>query len=187
VRLLPDELAVLTESRETDERVKADRHREQGSSTDTSALIAELSIRLDDEGEFDPEGTTDARDRVLASVVRRRGQPAFREYLLAVYNMRCAISGCNVVPVLEAAHITPYLGPDTNRPGNGLLLRADLHTLFDLKMIAIDSDSMTVLVSSDLNGTCYEEFRGVPMKIPARRADQPSRAALKRHRERCGL
>ncbi len=45
-----------------------------------------LVKELDEEGEFDPDGAADARDRILASVVRRRGQPEFREHLLSVYN-----------------------------------------------------------------------------------------------------
>ena len=101
--------------------------------------------------------------------------------------MRCAISGCDVVPVLEASHITPYLGTHTNRADNGLLLRADLHTLFDLKLIAIDTESMTVLVSPDLNGTCYEEFRDTQLRLPPAREDWPSQAALRKHREGSGL
>jgi predicted restriction endonuclease len=70
---------------------------------------------------------------------------------------------------------------------NGLLLRADLHTLFDFKMIAVDTDSMTVLVSPELNGTCYEEFRGAQLRLPPTREDWPSHAALKKHREGSGL
>ena len=80
-----------------------------------------------------------------------------------------------------------HLGPDTNRPENGLLLRADLHTLFDLKFITIDSESMTVLVSAELNGTCYEAFRGVHLSIPSGSEYSPSKRALKRHRENSDL
>jgi hypothetical protein len=68
-------------------------------------------------------GGSDARDRTLASIVRRRGQPQFRERLLAIYDGRCAISGCNAVEALEAAHISPYKGRHTNHPQNGLLFR----------------------------------------------------------------
>jgi hypothetical protein len=176
IELLPDEVLALRKSRETDERAKEERRRQRELGDDPEVIAKELAQQLDEDGEFDPEAATDARDRILASVVRRRGQPEFREYLISVYNMRCAISGCDVVPVLEAAHITPYLGTHTNRADNGLLLRADLHTLFDLKMIAIDVDSMTVLVSPDLNGTCYEEFRGARLRLPPAREDRPRRA-----------
>ncbi|MBI3822384.1 MAG: HNH endonuclease [Planctomycetes bacterium] len=187
VELLPEEALALDESRKTDERAKEERRRRRESSNNTELVIEELTDQLEEEGVFDPNGAEDARDRILASVVRRRGQPAFRELLLSVYNMRCAISGCDVVPVLEAAHITPYLGPHTNRADNGLLLRADLHTLFDLKLIAIDADSMTVLVAPDLSGTFYNDFRGLPLKLPAENEDRPSSAAIRKHREESGL
>ena len=60
-----------------------------------------------------------------------RAPHKFRDALIGAYAGRCAITGCSVLDILEAAHITPYLGPDTNHVTNGLLLRADLHTLFD--------------------------------------------------------
>ena len=82
--------------------------------------------------------------------------------------------------VLEAAHIIAYKGPETNHLENGLLLRADMHTLFDLKLIAIDATSMTVLVSPSLMGTCYEEYRGQPIVVPADPACRPSRDGASR-------
>jgi hypothetical protein len=78
---------------------------------------------------FDPANQEDARKRILAEVVRRQGQKAFRNKLMAVFKGECPISGCRVSWLLEAAHISPYRGPDTNKPDNGLLLRADVHTL----------------------------------------------------------
>ena len=57
--------------------------------------------------------------------------------------------------VLEAAHILPYRGPDTNKVVNGLLLRADVHTLFDSGLIAVDVKNMTVLVDKSLEGSEY--------------------------------
>ncbi|MDZ7808966.1 MAG: HNH endonuclease signature motif containing protein [Arhodomonas sp.] len=54
-------------------------------------------------------------------------RPRFGETLIEAYEGRCAITGCNMLDVLEAAHIHPYRGDATNHPSNGLLLRADLH------------------------------------------------------------
>ncbi|MBE2321408.1 HNH endonuclease, partial [Solirubrobacter sp. CPCC 204708] len=71
----------------------------------------------------------------LTAVAQRRGQSTFRNQLLEAYDLRCAITGSNAVAVLEAAHICPYRGDHTNRVDNGLLLRADIHTLFDLGLI----------------------------------------------------
>ena len=80
----------------------------------------------------------DGRERAIGAIVRRRGQPAFRRALLEAYHERCAVTGCDAPEALEAAHVVPYRGVATNHPANGLLLRADLHALFDLGLIAVD-------------------------------------------------
>ena len=89
------------------------------------------------EGYFDPANTKDERDRTLREIVQRRGQPKFRYDLIAAYGGKCAVTGCDVLQALEAAHISPYLGEQSNHVSNGLLLRADIHTLFDLNLFAI--------------------------------------------------
>jgi len=195
------ELLVISESREVDALVKGQRKiarakggRDIGDGREDSVAESETSVslaiaarQLAEAGVFDPSGISDAREHVLSSIVRRRGQPAFREHLLAVYNGRCAISGCDVEPVLEAAHIVPYRGAETNHRGNGLLLRADLHTLFDLKLVAIDFATMSLLVSPSLAGTCYDEYRGRPVKVPDDPLNWPSREAIEQHRQESGL
>lgn len=129
-------------------------------------------------GEFDAKNLQDARERVLRSIARRRGQPAFRKELLRAYGGRCAITGCSVTTVLEAAHIIPYLGSHTNHIANGLLLRADLHTLFDLGLIAICPQSRQVRVHSSLLGTDYAAFAGKEIGLPKDKSEWPSEEAL---------
>jgi putative restriction endonuclease len=138
-------------------------------------------------GSFDPTGIIDARERTLSQIVRRRGQPQFRQQLLDAYESRCAISNFNAVEALEAAHITPFLGAETNRPDNGLLLRADLHTLFDLGLIAIDPARMSVLVSPGIARTDYGELAGASLRLPRAAAARPSVAALQAHLDWSGL
>jgi hypothetical protein len=82
-------------------------------------LITEQEQQLVATGLFDPGNVRDARERIMASIVRRRGQPAFRRQLLRAYKCKCAISGCGVEATLDAAHIVPYKGPETNYPANG--------------------------------------------------------------------
>jgi predicted restriction endonuclease len=106
---------------------------------------------------------------------------------LAAYHDRCAITGCAVAEVLEAAHIVPYRGPKTNHVANGLLLRTDFHTLFDLGLVAVDAEEMTLVVSPKLSGTPYEEFQGRPVSLPDSRKSQPSREALREHRRDSGI
>jgi putative restriction endonuclease len=76
------------------------------------------------------------------------------------YGWKCLISGCEVVDVLEAAHVRPYRGVGDNHPSNGVLLRSDLHTLFDLDLLGIDPTDGRVCVSRKLLGTEYEAFHG---------------------------
>lgn len=143
---------------------------------------------LDEEKAFDPNDAEDARQRLLRSIALRQGQPQFRAKLLEIYGERCAISGCSTKEVLEASHIIGYQGPKTNHPANGLLLRADLHTLFDRGLIGIDTKSMTVLVSSALRGTDYErQFAGKKLRMSKDRAKQPNHAALNLHRQQWKL
>jgi hypothetical protein len=180
--LSPRELQVLRESRELDARAKG-----QDSEAGIGERLAALAGQLDEDGDFEPPSVPDARDRILTAIAKRMGQPAFRKGLLAAYKGRCAISGCCVESVLEAAHIVPYRGPKWNHRRNGLLLRADLHTLFDLKLLAVDVDAMRVLVSPSLAGTCYEQYREVPITIPDDPDRRPSPKALKQHRRGSGL
>jgi putative restriction endonuclease len=133
---------------------------------------------------FDPALVTDARERMLKEVVRRKGQPAFRSGLLTAYQGRCAITGCEVEPVLEAAHITPYLGPETNRVANGLLLRGDVHTLWDSGLIYLDRDYKVELKPSLLSSD-YARLKGQTILLPIRREIQPSELAIIAHRDWC--
>lgn len=135
---------------------------------------------------FDPTDVADARKRVTADIIRRRGQPAFRKALLDAYGEACAITGCNLPVVLEAAHIHPYKGDHTNVLSNGLLLRADIHTLFDLGLIAIESDTLVVRVSPKLEGTEYGKLNGSVLRQPKQKAHRISPDALDWHWSQCG-
>jgi predicted restriction endonuclease len=133
------------------------------------------------EDTFDPKNVEDARSRVLVAINRRQGQQKFRSTLLQLYGGCCAISGCDVSAALEAAHITPYKGKDTNTPQNGILLRSDLHTLWDLGLIGISSATLEVVVSRELEGTEYDWLKGKKSQLPVQEKHQPSKEALQWH------
>ena len=133
------------------------------------------------------ESFEDSRDRAIASVVRRRGQPTFRRALIEVYGGRCSISGCDAEAALEACHIRPYRGPQTNALSNGLLLRADLHTLFDLGLLAVDTSSMTAIIAPELEGTTYGALTGKFVSVPEIMPDGSNLEALNSHRRWAGL
>ena len=67
---------------------------------------------------------------------------------------------------------------------NGLLLRSDLHTLFDLRLLAVDPDTLTVLLSPKLKDTCYGELDRQPLLIARRNRHILDKRALKGRCER---
>lgn len=125
----------------------------------------------------------DARKRIAKSLIVREGQPEFRKALLQAYDNCCAISGCDAIQALEAAHIYPYRGKQTNVTSNGLLLRADLHRLFDLGLIAINSITMTVMVAPPLANSTYQNLQGKKLRSPNDPDDAPDKKLLDHHRK----
>lgn len=106
----------------------------------------------------------DEREVELRAIKLRRGQQDFRKKLLKNFNNTCAISGCQIIDILEAAHVNPYRGIKDNHLTNGILLRTDLHTLFDLNLIFINPDSLLVEISDLLSGTEYEQYSGISLE-----------------------
>ncbi len=141
----------------------------------SAALIA---LPLDD---FDPSAVRDDRLKVIAQVHRRQGGPRFRRALLRAYGGRCAMTEYDAEPALEAAHIIPYRGPQTNHPANGLLLRADMHDLFDLGLVAVETHTMRLRLAAELSGTKYEQYEGKRLLLPNDAAVKPSVEALELH------
>ena len=80
--------------------------------------------------------------------------------------------------MLEAAHITPYLGSLTNHVSNGLLLRTDLHTLFDCGLLAIEPKTRTVVIANALKGSSYAKIAGKVVRPPKDAASGPSKRNL---------
>ncbi|BAZ21003.1 WD-repeat protein [Kalymmatonema gypsitolerans NIES-4073] len=143
--------------------------------------LGSVEKSVEAEGYFNPEDIEDARNRINTSIVRRQGQPQFRRSLLKAYNSQCVITRCDAEQALEAAHIIPYLGPDTNHPSNGLLLRADIHTLFDLHLLSLNPETMTVVIAPKLVNTCYGELFGQRLQPPKDEVFKPSRKAIEEH------
>jgi putative restriction endonuclease len=131
----------------------------------------------------------DERQLVLAKSVCREGQGAFRTRLLSAYGARCAITGEHTVPVLDAAHVQPYLGPRSNHIQNGLLLTKEFHALLDEGLVTVTPDYV-VRVSPRIrerwkNGHRYYPFDGRALQaLPDSAAERPSSAALEWHNRR---
>jgi putative restriction endonuclease len=118
----------------------------------------------------------------------RLGQGAFRVLVTDAYERRCAVTGEKTLPVLEAAHIKPYALNGPHRVNNGILLRSDLHKLFDLGYVTVTPD-LKLEVSPRLkvewqNGREYYAHHGAPLRFhPADSANRPSREFLTWHNE----
>lgn len=122
-------------------------------------------------------------------LVPRLGQGAFRALVLDAYSSHCAITGHKIRPTLQAAHIRPVSAGGQHRVDNGLLLRSDIHTLFDLGYVSVSRDKR-LLVS----GRLREDFgngddlyalaaAGRSINLPTRRIDRPSSEALEWHND----
>lgn len=118
-------------------------------------------------------------------VPQRLGQQSFKAVVLEAYSGRCAVTGDKIRPVLQAAHIRPLPAGGEHRLDNGLLLRSDVHILFDRGYLGVDLKHR-LLVSPRLrkefgNGEEFYARAGEPIMVPERRADRPNREFLEWH------
>ena len=112
------------------------------------------------------------------TVFPRLGQGSFRLIVTDSYDRRCAFTNSPVLHVLEAAHIRPYSSGGTHAPSNGILLRQDLHTLFDRGYMTV-TPSHRIEVSSRIreefhNGKEYYALHGEIMRLPEYGDRRPS-------------
>jgi putative restriction endonuclease len=118
----------------------------------------------------------DERGKIFKEIMQRRGQKSFRDAIRKAYGDKCMITGCEVLEVLEAAHINPYKGEKDNHVANGLLLRSDIHTLFDLDLIGIDPEKLTVHLSGNIQKEEYKKLNGKKLELDKKA--RPSKSAL---------
>lgn len=124
-------------------------------------------IQLDpSEADIDdiPLDADDQRKAVLRQIKQRRGQKAFRDALISKV-AKCAVSDCKIVDILEAAHITAYKNDTHNHVSNGLLLRCDMHTLYDLELFAINPDSLVIYFSQHIQDKEYTRYHGKKLDV----------------------
>lgn len=116
----------------------------------------------------------------------RIGQGAFRLSVIDAYNKRCAITGEKTLPVLEAAHIKPFAESGPNQIANGLLLRSDMHKLFDDGYITV-TPNLKIEVSKRIreefdNGREYYKYHGNNLAVlPELNINKPSSLYLDYH------
>ena len=118
-------------------------------------------------------------------VHQRLGQGAFRMMVTDKYQRRCAVTQEKVLPVLEAAHIRPVNDGGVHRIDNGLLLRSDVHVLFDRGYVTATPDyrfRVSRRLRDDFdNGEYYYQFEGAALWLPRRTEDRPGLEFLEWH------
>jgi putative restriction endonuclease len=118
---------------------------------------------------------------------RRLGQGAFRIMVTDIYGRKCAITREHTLPVLQAAHIRPVTQGGEHRVSNGLLLRSDVHTLFDRGYVTI-TPGYEFRVSRRLNadwqnGKIYYALDGQRIELPRDKSCRPDPALLNWHEQ----
>jgi hypothetical protein len=95
----------------------------------------------------------------------RRGDKVLRDTMLRRTGDKCTITGPCPRDLLEAAHFVPFPKGNVNSPDNAMLLRSDLHTLWDLNLIGIEPDTGKIRLARRLNGSCYAELEGQVVQL----------------------
>ncbi len=118
-------------------------------------------------------------------VLPRLGQGSFRVLVTDAYTRRCAITGERTLPALDAAHIRPFSEKGLHVVSNGVLMRRDLHALFDKGYVTITPD-MNVEISRWIkeeyeNGRDYYRYHGGFIHFPDDIASRPSPEYLEWH------
>jgi len=118
-------------------------------------------------------------------VTPRLGQAAFRISVTDAYGRSCAVTGERALPTLQAAHIKPFSMVGKHEVRNGLLLRSDIHNLFDAGYVSVDPDLRfrvsPALGSEFANGRAYYELNGSKIRDTVTRSARPSKEFLEWH------
>lgn len=119
--------------------------------------------------------------------IPRLGQAGFRTWVLDAYGARCAITGHKIRPTLQACHIKPVACGGQHRIDNGLLLRSDVHTMFDRGYLAVDHEyhlRVSPRLREDFgNGESFYEREGSAILLPSRMRDRPNHEYLEWHQD----
>jgi len=148
-------------------------------------LFDQISTRLSNNQQIGAELNKYGKPHI---VTPRLGQGGFRVVVTEAYHKRCAITGEKTLPVLDAAHIKPFSENGPNAASNGLLLRQDIHTLFDRGYITITKDNIIEVsrrIKEDYgNGKEYYAYHGKELvNLPDRLIEKPSKEFLSWHNE----
>ena len=128
---------------------------------------------------FDPKNIRKISDEKFkrdARIKTRKGIKKFRSELMSAYENQCALTGFNYPGTLDACHIFPYCGVETNHITNGMIMRSDIHRLWDRRLLALDDD-YRIICSGTLKNTNYSRLENQQIFLPNKK-HQPSKASL---------
>ncbi|MBM3456567.1 MAG: HNH endonuclease [Bacteroidetes bacterium] len=111
-------------------------------------------------------------------LTERKGQGNFRAIITTAYSNKCCITNETTPELLEAAHIQPYFDENSNHVKNGLLLRVDLHKLYDNGLLYID-ETFKIHISPEVKSEYYQKLNGATIRLPVNNNLHPSIEALK--------
>lgn len=143
-------------------------------------LIEESAWERQANGDELPAGYGELTDRP-----RRIGQGTFRTVITDVYNRQCAVTGERALPALDAAHIKPFSEEPEHYVSNGVLLRSDVHRLFDTGYLTVTPEyrvQVSPAIRSDFNdGETYAQLDGSRVWVPEEPENRPDRTNLAWH------
>ncbi|MDD5313035.1 MAG: HNH endonuclease [Dehalococcoidia bacterium] len=119
------------------------------------------------------------------AIIPRLGQGSFRVMVTDAYDRRCSITNERTLPALDAAHIKPFSESGKHAVDNGILIRRDIHALFDKGYVTI-TPSMKLEVSRKIreefeNGRDYYKFHGNSIRPPVSPKYYPAKEYLEWH------
>lgn len=126
--------------------------------------------------------------RVVQSIqaaLSRRTQYSLQRKLLEVYEQQCAITGCKILPLLETVLIGGYDRTIPDHPSQGMVLRSDLKTLYELKLLAIHPQRLTVILAPSLLESDYGHLQDRSIHMPQQKIYQPDATSLANHLQAC--
>ena len=124
----------------------------------------------------------DREVQIIKRMVRtRQGQQGFRDDLIRTYGGRCFVTGCTELAALEAAHIRAVRKKGRHSVRNGMLLRADVHNLFDRGLFVIDKNYVVTLHPRIKKDPCYRDLDGKDLRAAAQGGTLPGLKALRFH------
>ena len=121
----------------------------------------------------------------IQAVLGRRVQYSLQRRLLEIYNKQCSITGCDILPLLETVLINAQDRSLPDHPSQGLVLRADLKALYDLKLLAIHPKQLSVLLAPSLLESDYRYLQGRRLKVPQQKIYHPNETSLTQHLSHC--